>query len=82
MAHRSDTSNRDVSNKRRETVLDGEIADYDVGLSFLYDGDVEQLESDFSGLEVDLSKDEESFRERAEVLYRLEDREVVYSLIS
>ena len=82
MAHRSDTSGRDVSNKWRETVLDGEIRDYDMGLSFPYQGDIEDLEEEFSGLEVEISEDKTGFEDRAKILYQLEDREDIYSLIS
>lgn len=81
MAYRSDTSNRATPNTWRETVLDGEISGYDIGLSFPYIGDIAELEEELSGFNVEVSKDNTGLRERAKILYQHEDQEEIYRSI-
>ena len=82
MAHRSDTSGREVPNTWRETVLDGEISGYDRGLSFPYRGDIDSLEQELSGLDdVEVSEDGTGLRDRAKILYCEEDKTEIYDSI-
>lgn len=81
MAYRSDTNNRNTPNTWEETILDGEINGYDRSLSFPYSQDIDDLRDDLSDLEVEISKDNSSLRDRAKILYTLEDQEQIYSSI-